>query len=63
MTVEAGVTLESCRILKKPMLWIWFCQERRKGTPISGPIIKEKTLILVRKMGGSNEEFTVSEGG
>jgi hypothetical protein len=59
MTVEAGVSLESRRILKKPKLdvldealWIWFCQERRKGTPISGPIIKEKALILIRKVGG-----------
>jgi hypothetical protein len=63
MTVEAGVSLESHRTLKKPKLdvlhealWIWFCQDRQKGTPISGPIIKEKALILIRKMGGSNED-------
>jgi hypothetical protein len=58
MTVEAGISLESRRTLKKPKLdvldealWIWFCQERRKGTPISGPTIKEKALILFRKIG------------
>jgi hypothetical protein len=69
MTVEARVSLEFRRTLKKPKLdvldealWIWFCQERRKGTPILGPIIKEKALILIRKMRVSNEEFTASEG-
>jgi hypothetical protein len=41
MTVEAGVSLESRRTLKKSKLdvldealWIWFCQERRKGIQI-----------------------------
>lgn len=27
-------------------LWIWFMQKRRKGTPISGPILKEKAAIF-----------------
>jgi hypothetical protein len=68
MRVEAGVSLESRRTLIKPnldisdeALWIWFCQERRKGAPISGPIIKEKALILIREMGGLNEEFAASK--
>jgi hypothetical protein len=39
-----------------------FTKKRRKETPISGPIIKEKALVLIRKMGGSNEEYTASEG-
>jgi hypothetical protein len=58
VTVEAGVSLESRKPLKKPKLdvldealWIRFCQERQKGTPISGPIIKEKSLNLIIKMG------------
>jgi hypothetical protein len=49
MTVEAGVSRQSHRTLKKPKLdvldealWIWFYQERRKGTPIPGPVIEEK---------------------
>jgi hypothetical protein len=37
-------------------------RKTKKGITISGPIIKEKALILIRKMGGSNEEFTASEG-
>jgi hypothetical protein len=66
MTVEAEVSLEFRRTLKKPKLdvldalWISFCQERRKVTQTSGSIIKEKALILIRKMSGSNE-FTASE--
>jgi hypothetical protein len=70
MTIEAGVSLESRRTLKKPKLgvldealWTWFCQERQKGIPILGPIIKGKALILIRKIGRLNEEFTASEDG
>jgi hypothetical protein len=58
VTVEAGVSLESRRTLIKPKLdvldkalGIWFC-----------PVIKEKALILIIKMGVSNEEYTASEG-
>jgi hypothetical protein len=39
-----------------------FAKKDEKEPPISGPIIKEKALILIRKMGRSNEEFTASEG-
>jgi hypothetical protein len=35
---------------------------KMKRNPISGPMIQEKALILIRKMGGTNKEFTASEG-
>jgi hypothetical protein len=57
MTIEAEVACKSHRIHKKTKLdaldralWIWFCQEKQKGTPVSGPIIKEM-FNLIRKMG------------
>ncbi|XP_054725301.1 jerky protein homolog-like [Anastrepha obliqua] len=31
-------------------LWIWFLQERRRGTPIGGPILKEKALAIHQKI-------------
>lgn len=42
-------------------LWLWFLQERRRGTPISGPILREKALCIHSKIidGG---EFIASEG-
>ncbi|XP_054259564.1 jerky protein homolog [Macrosteles quadrilineatus] len=42
-------------------LWLWFMQERRRGTPISGPILKEKAMILHKKLEG-NDTFTASDG-
>ena len=68
VTVEGEKALKSRKTLKKPKLelldnalWIWFCQERRKGTPLSGPIVKEKALILHKKLEVEGE-FTASEG-
>jgi hypothetical protein len=65
MTVDAGVLLESRRTLRRPKLdilndavRIWFCQERGRGTLVSGPRIKENALISIKKMDGSNEECT-----
>ncbi|XP_054744414.1 jerky protein homolog-like [Anastrepha obliqua] len=42
-------------------LWIWFLQERRRGTPIGGPILKEKALAIHQKIniGG---DFVASDG-
>lgn len=39
----------------------WFIQQRNKGLPISGPVIKEKALVLNRVLGGG-EQFAASEG-
>lgn len=56
-------------MLKKPKLelvdealWVWFCQERRKGTPLSGPIGKEKAVKLYEKLGGTLDKFNASDG-
>lgn len=70
MTVEGEEGLKNRKMLKKPKfdvlddaLWIWFCQERRKGTPLSGPIIKEKAAILHKTIvGEEGENFSASEG-
>lgn len=68
VTVESEKSLKNRKTLKKPKqellddaMWVWFCQERRKGTPLSGPIIKEKAFILQKKLEGDGE-FTASEG-
>lgn len=60
--------LESRSTIKKPKLeklddalLLWFKQERANGKPISGPIVKEKAVLLHKKMGG-NEDFVASEG-
>lgn len=42
-------------------LFVWFSQEREKGTPISGPLIKEKALKLNKLMNG-DESFVASTG-
>ena len=66
VTVDGKKALKSRKTLKKSTLelldnalWIWFCQERR--TPLSGPIVKEKALILHKKLEVKGE-FTASEG-
>ncbi|GFS57664.1 uncharacterized protein NPIL_252631 [Nephila pilipes] len=70
MTNDDEKGLEIRKTLKKPKceildhaLWVWFEQERREGTPLSGPIIQERALILYNEMGESdNKKFTASEG-
>uniref|UniRef100_A0A1B6BY84 HTH CENPB-type domain-containing protein n=1 Tax=Clastoptera arizonana TaxID=38151 RepID=A0A1B6BY84_9HEMI len=68
MTIDGENALKNRKTLKKPKLelldsalWMWFSQERRKGTPISGPIIKEKAIILHKKL-EVGSEFKASEG-
>lgn len=66
--VESDVSLNTRSTLKKPKhehldnaLWLWFNQEKRKGAAISGPILKEKALVLNQKIGIENR-FSASEG-
>lgn len=66
--IEGEKVLSNRCTLKKPKLeqvddalWLWFMQERRRGTPISGPILKEKAMILHKKLEG-NDTFTASDG-
>lgn len=47
--------------LVEDALWLWFVQERRRGTPLSGPILKEKAMILHSKL-QPEEAFSASEG-
>ncbi|XP_053949417.1 jerky protein homolog-like [Anastrepha ludens] len=42
-------------------LWIWFLQERRRGTPIGGPILKEKALTIHQK-NNIEGDFVASDG-
>lgn len=69
ITVGNDRAIKTRKALKKPTLdllddavWVWFCQERREGTPLSGPIVKEKAILLHKKLGGEEAEFTASEG-
>lgn len=68
LTIDGENALKNRKTLKKPKLelldnavWMWFCQERRKQTPISGPILKEKAMVLHKKL-EAGSEFTASEG-
>lgn len=35
---------------------------KRKGTPLSGPIVKPKAIKLYEKLGGTPDKFNASEG-
>ncbi|XP_039285834.1 tigger transposable element-derived protein 2 isoform X10 [Nilaparvata lugens] len=66
--IESEKILTSRCTLKKPTnkivddaLWLWFTQERRKGTPISGPILKEKAMALHAEIENCGT-FTASDG-
>ncbi|XP_039283868.1 jerky protein homolog-like [Nilaparvata lugens] len=66
--IESEKILTSRCNLKKPtneivddVLWLWFTQERRKGTPISGPILKENAMALHAKIENCGT-FTASDG-
>lgn len=63
-------TLENGKIIRKPrsglvdnaLLLLWFCQELRKGTPLSWPLIKEKVVTLHQKLEGEDETFLAVGG-
>ena len=68
MQVESQKVLKSHCTTRKPTneivddaLWVWFIQQRRKGTPISGPILKEKALCFHKKL-ENQAEFVASDG-
>lgn len=42
-------------------LWIWFCQERRRNTPLDGPIVKEKAKFFYKLL-YCDDNFMASEG-
>lgn len=42
-------------------VWLWFCQEREKGTPLSGPLIKAKATSLHSSLNAEGD-FHASEG-
>ena len=44
-------------------LFTWFTQERHRGTPLSGPIVKEKALWFHQQLNPDDDRtFTASEG-
>lgn len=43
-------------------LFVWFCTQRRKGTPISGPILKEKAQFFQQRLKEGEVNFTASSG-
>ena len=43
-------------------LYTWFIQERNRGTPLSGPILKEKALWFHKQLHPEDHSFTASEG-
>lgn len=43
-------------------LFVWFCAERERGLPISGPVIQQKALSLNQKLPNGDPSFTASQG-
>lgn len=43
-------------------LFVWFCAERERGLPISGPIIQQKALSLNKQLPHGDPSFTASQG-
>lgn len=43
-------------------LFVWFCAERGRGLPLSGPIIQQKALSLNKNLPDSDSNFTASQG-
>lgn len=44
------------------VLFIWFCQQRNLGMPISGPMIQSKAQEFFKKMYGEDAKFSASNG-
>ena len=42
-------------------VYIWFCQERLRGSPITGPMVQEKAKEMNEKL-NLDEEFSASQG-
>uniref|UniRef100_A0A6P7GUF6 Jerky protein homolog-like n=1 Tax=Diabrotica virgifera virgifera TaxID=50390 RepID=A0A6P7GUF6_DIAVI len=43
-------------------LYVWFCAERERGLPVSGPIIQESALKLNKMLPDCESNFTASQG-
>lgn len=43
-------------------LYLWFCQQREKGSPISGPMLQEKAVFYQNTFKDGDEGFTASVG-
>lgn len=43
-------------------LFLWFTQQRSKGTPISGPILQEKAVFFRNQFKEGEEDFSASVG-
>lgn len=43
-------------------LYLWFCQQREKGSPISGPMLQEKAVFYQNTFKDGEEGFTASAG-
>ena len=70
-TMETSSGAKKRRTMKKEgyedvekTTYLWFLQERSRGTPISGPIITEKALQFYRRLHGeaSASDFKASQG-
>ena len=42
--------------------FMWFTQQGQKGCPLSGPILKEKVLLLQKEFEEGDQNFTTSVG-
>ena len=61
--IENRCTLKKSRFSQvDEATYLWFLQERERGTPLSGPIIREKARQLHEKFQEKNLEFVASEG-
>lgn len=40
----------------------WFCAERERGLPVSGPIIQQEALSLNKQLPDGDPNFTASQG-
>lgn len=43
-------------------LFMWFSQQRQKGSPMSGPILQEKALFFRNELKEGEDDFTASVG-